>query len=631
MGLPGEPNSLVLAGASDGYSAKKFMYSGRVEQGGSKLERLAEASGRFLLKHWKRVLAIRNRLRVSEDTFHLILAGIVGLIGGITNRVFLGLANFLMNLFLGRSGDLGEIAHVIPIWQRVLIPAAGALGAGLTLFYGLKLVRNQGATNIIEVVVTGDGRLAARNALVKGASSLMSIATGASIGREGAITQITATIASKVGQFAGWQPYRLRMLVACGAASGIAAAYNAPISGAVFAAYIVLGNFSMNYFLPLIFASVVATMLSRTFFGLSPWYEVGAHDFTSLSQLPWFLVLGVLCGTASASFLKFLRYSEDAFTRLKWPIYYRMALGGLLVGCIAIAYPDVWGNGYGAIHTILTDEPELVFVVGLFLAKLLATSITVGSGAIGGVLTPTLLIGAAMGAGFSTILKMAGWSHLPSGVFSLVAMGSVLAATTHAPLLAIILVFEISLNYSLMPPLMISCALATLVGRRLHRESIYTEPLRIKSLVAQRENQTPGSATERVVGEMMRSPVQPVRDNATLQEIAQRFLTSTYNFLPVVDANKKLVGIMALHDLKEHLNAGEELRGIIAMDLMRPPPQCLTPDQRLIDVLPLLLASDLRNVPVVDNCVDYRLVGSVQRAEAIAHLSEALALRQQRD
>jgi CIC family chloride channel protein len=206
-------------------------------------------------------------------------------------------------------------------------------------------------------------------------------------------------------------------------------------------------------------------------------------------------------------------------------------------------------------------------------------------------------------------------------------MGSVLAATTHSPLLAMIMVFELSLNYSIMPPLMLACAVSTLVARSFHTESIYTEPLRRKGVELERESQHIGAATEMTVADLMREPISPLRENTRFQEIAERFLTCSNNYLPVVDARQRLIGMVALHDMKEYLNAGEELSGVIAFDLMRPPPQCLTPAQKLPSVLPALLASEVRNVPVVNNQTEFRLIGAIARAEALGLLSEAITAR----
>jgi len=709
----------------------------------------------FFRRRWQGALRIREKIRFSEEAFHLVLAGGVGLIGGSVNLFFYYAIESVKQVVLRHPGDPVEVAEMIGYLDRVAIPTLGGLAAGLILHWGLRLVGPQGSTNLLEVVVAGDGRLPLRSAIVKFVSSLMSIGTGASIGREGGIVQLSATFASKWGQIAKWHPYRLRLLVGCGAASGISAAYNAPISGAVFAALIVLANLSISLLPPLVFASVVATMVSRSFFGIRPWYTVPAFEFTSVTQLPWFLYLGLLTGAMGAAFLKLLNVAEGLFLKLKAPIYLRLALGGLVVGTVALQFPQVWGNGYVITNRILHGEygspifsvndlsdtegfanrlkrpasadgvsqylskqlspetdkllskfaggmnsqlqqalvgdlnriirsdsiynserfaavklsPEtvhllgqqpqgpdlirlnrillgdayprelsktpkhsrvaagLLFLTGLLLAKLIATLATVGSGAVGGVFTPTLFLGAGLGATFGLALQELGSAEgLPIAAFAVVGMGSMLAATTRSPLLAMIMVFEISLDYSLMPPLMLACVVSILVSRRFHPESIYTEPLRLKGLTVSQETIEPGTATERTVGDLMLAPVPPVRETTTLGEIAERFLTSANNFLPVVDARGQLVGMVALQDLKEYLGSGDEVLGVIAYDIMRPPPSCVTPNQRLLDILPVVLASEQRNIPVVNTLIENRLVGALGRAEVLSIFSEAIAV-----
>src|SRR5579884_812214 len=456
----------------------------------------------FGRRHWQRALKIREKLRFSEEAFHLLLAGGVGVIGGLVNLVYHNCIELSQWLFTRQLGEPVKIAEKLPLWERAVIPTAGGLCAGFVLYLGLRLVGKQGSTNILEVVATSDGRLPFRSGIVKAVSSLVSIGSGASIGREGGITQLSATFASKWGQLARWHPYRLRLLAACGAASGISAAYNAPITGAVFAALIVLGNFSMNLFGPLVFSSVVAAMVSRSFFGLQPLYVALSFDFSSLTELPWFLVLGILTGTMGSLFLKLLQESQRIFKDVPGTIYVRMLIGGAIGGIIAVGFPEVWGNGYGTTNDILHRQflqykEPLLFLVGLFFAKLFATAASVGSGAVGGVITPTLFLGASLGSIEWAGLQYIGQgSELPPGAFALVGMGSMLAATTRSPLLAMIMVMEISLNYSIMPPLMLACVISTLVARRLHPESIYTEPLRKKGLMVDREILRPGSATE---------------------------------------------------------------------------------------------------------------------------------------
>jgi len=577
----------------------------------------------FSRRHWQRALQVRERLLLSHEAVHLLMASAVGLIGGIINVLFYLAIEGVQRLFLGHPGQtIVEVATLLsPPW-RLLTPILGGLAAGAVLHWGLRFVGQQRSTNLLEVVVAGDGRLPFRSGIVRAVSSLISIGTGASIGREGGITQLSATTASKWGQLAHWQPYRLRLLVACGAAAGIAGAYNAPITGAIFAAHIVLGNFSMNLFAPLLCASVVSSMLSRSFFGIHPWYEVPNFDFTSITQLPWFVILGFFAGALGAGFLKLLQFSKELFQGIPM-IYLRMAVGGFLLGAITLYYPQVWGNGHEVTSEIIRHPISFHILLGIFLAKLIATVITVGSGAVGGVITPTLFLGAGLGGLLGMALQHAGWSSVPTAIFALAGMGSVFAATTRSPLLAIVMVLEISQNYSLMPALMVGTAISTLVSRNLHANSVYTEPLKLRS--EEMESGRIGSATEQTIGDLMREPVTPLLETTTLPEIAERFLSSPNNYLPVVDGQYRLLGLVALQDLKEHLGTASELTAVIAADIMRPRPPCLLPGQKLLDALPVLLASEQRNVPVVNSRQENRLIGSMLRAEALAALSEMIA------
>lgn len=599
----------------------------RAHHAGGKAIRSVRAYFRL---HWKGALLLRDRLRLNEDALHLLLAGLVGLIGGATNLAYHACNQFIKWIAFGSTGDFLEIAQQLGVdgerWKLVLVPTLGGLAAGLVIYVGLRLIGNPGLSNLLEVIVAGDGRLPVRSALVSAASSLVSISTGASIGREGLIMQVAAALSSKMGRLLNWPPYRLRLLVACGAAAGLSAGCNAPVAGAVFAAQIVLGNFSMNLFAPLVFSSVVATVVARTPLTPHAWVRVPDFDFTSLVQLPWFLPLGVAAGFVGAVLLQILRRSDQFTRNLPMPMYVRIMAAGAAVGAMALVFPHVLGNGHEAANEVLSRELSLQFLFWLFVAKLVATIITVGAGTVGGIFTPTLFLGAALGSLFASCLHRLGWGvELPQGAFALVGMGGLLAATTHSPLLAMIMIFELSLNYSVMPPVMIACVVATLVSRSFCPESVYTEPLRRKGLELARENARLGAATEKTVGDLMHPRVTPLKENATFPEISERFLTSPNNFLPVVDANDRLIGVVALHDLKNFLNTEFELNGVIAADVMREPPACLTPNQHLADVLPMLLASELRNVPVVNTLTEYKLIGTVLRAEALGTLSQAIS------
>lgn len=580
----------------------------------------------FLHRHWRRALKVREKLRPSEEAFNLLLAGIVGIVGGVINVAYYVLQEFLKWAMLQQPGDLGEIAEGLAPWARIVIPTIGGIVAGFILHLGLRLAGRQGASNLLEVVVAGNGRLPMRSALVKGMSSLVSITTGASVGREGLVTQLSAAIASKWGQLQKWQPYRLRLLVACGAGAGISAAYNAPLAGAVFAAQIVLGNFSMALFAPVVFASVVATVVCRGYLGVVKWYDVPDFDFTQLSQLPWFLLLGVACGIFGSLFLKLLRAAERGFQRLPVTLPVKLGLAGLIVGLLAVWVPQVWGNGYAATTELLKGDHVLQVVLALALAKLIATTVCIGAGTVGGVMTPTLLLGAAAGSALGGGVHALGWSaELPTGAFALVGMGAMLAATTHSVLLSMLMVFELSLNYSLMPPLMLACALAAILSRQFHADSIYTAAVQEKSILLERDSEAIGAATKTTVADLMLEPVPPVAESTRFADLADRFIASANNFLPVTDPNRRLVGLVALQDLKEHLQMGAELNAVIAADVMRPVGIFLTPQQTIMSVLPKLLESELRNIPVVNNASERRLIGRIVRADALGLLSEAIA------
>ncbi|MCH2591978.1 MAG: chloride channel protein [Pedosphaera sp.] len=491
-----------------------------------------------------------------------------------------------------------------------------------------------------------------RSTLVSAWSSLLSIGTGASIGREGAITHLTASFASKWGQFHQWQPYRLRLMVACGAAAGLAAAYNAPIAGALFAALVLVGNFSMNLFAPLVMASVMATMVSRFWFGIEPWYElpesIDYGQAARLSQMGWFLVLGIISGAGGAFFLKSIQNAQSATGKYAWPIWAKLGLAGLAVGLIALVFPGVWGNGYEITNKILhADSSEtgfteliqgsvlselqawqipLVVLAGLLVAKFVATVCTVGAGTVGGVFTPTLFLGAGLGAAFGQALGLFDFADkTPTVAFALVGMGSVLAATTRSPLLAMILIFEISLKYELMPPLMIGCVVATLVSQKLHKASVYSAPLHRRGLMVDQESRRMGSATDRCIGDVMVGPTSPIKETSSLPEISEIFLHSPRNYLPVLSIDKRLVGVISLQDLKAHLNAGDELRAVIALDLMRPPETFMTPNRRLMEALPEIMGSEMEMIPVVNSNREMRLVGSVSRSETLGLMSEVIA------
>tara|TARA_B100001094_G_scaffold183928_1_gene178195 strand:+ start:221 stop:2038 length:1818 start_codon:yes stop_codon:yes gene_type:complete len=599
-----------------------------------------------------------HKIMANEEALHLLLAVIIGVIGGLVNMFFLNFVSLIQWLIFQNTGDSAFLAQEAKPFLRVLAPILGGILAGLILLLHSHLSGKKKPTNVLEVVALGDGRIGMRSTLISAWSSLISIGSGASIGREGAITQLTAAFASKWGQTHEWQPYRLRLMVACGAAAGLAAAYNAPIAGALFAALVLVGNFSMNLFAPLVMSSVVATMVSRFWFGIDPWYilpeSMNFDQATNFTSMLWFLILGVISGASGAFFLKSIQKMETISSKSPWPLWSKLGLAGLVVGIVALIFPGVWGNGYGITNEILQaniDKKDfsgllngsilsdiniwkipILLLAGLLIAKFITTVVAVGAGTVGGVFTPTLFLGAGLGAAFGQSLN---YSNLAEGVpiaaFALVGMGSVLAATTRSPLFAIILIFEISLKYELMPPLMIGCVVATLVSRGLHKPSVYTAPLYQRGLEFDQEDRQMGSATDRCVGDVMVGPTSPIKETDHLPQISEIFLKSPRNYLPVLSKDRRLVGIISLQDVKAHLNGGDELRAIIALDLMRPIERVLTPNTHLMDALPTIMSSEVEMIPVVNTEREMRLVGSLSRSKTLGSLSESIDERSQRN
>jgi CIC family chloride channel protein len=276
---------------------------------------------------------------------------------------------------------------------------------------------------------------------------------------------------------------------------------------------------------------------------------------------------------------------------------------------------------------MLHGEYPLRFLALLLVGKLVATSVTVGAGAVGGVFTPTLFLGAALGGLLGEGLHSYGLAlELSSTAFALVGMGCTLAATTHSLLLAVIMVFEISLNHTLFPPLLVACTVAALLASKLRPDDIYRGTLRRRGFRPAQEPNRIGATTEKTIGDLLHEPIRPLALHTPFREIVDRFLASSTNHFPVVDAAGTLKGWVALQDLKQHLGAAADLDTVIAYDVMRPPPPCLTPDQRVLDALPVLLTSELRNVPVVSTRKEMKLVGSVNRAETLGLMAEAIDL-----
>ncbi|SDX24874.1 ClcB-like voltage-gated chloride channel protein [Thiocapsa roseopersicina] len=401
------------------------------------------------------------------DLVFLLLAALAGLLGALVTVVFREGIHGLEWLLVGHSGSLVVMALGLPPWQRLLLPAVGGLVAGLILEQIGGRLRGRTTTDYMEAVAVGDGWISVRQSLVKSASSLVTVASGGSIGREGAMVQLSAMVASTIGRVARFPRDRLRLLVAAGAAAGLAAAYNAPIAATLFVAEIVLGSIAIQHIGPLIVAAVIASVTVHDIMGYAPVYEIPAFSLVSDWELGLYVLLGIVAGHMAPIFLGLLGHSHRAFARLPMPLSARMALGGLIVGAISMYEPAVWGNGYSVVNTVLHEPWVWQALLTVMVLKMIATAATHGSGAVGGAFTPTLFVGALLGVLFGTAVH----AVLPVGTgppsaYAVVGMGAMLAATTHAPLMSIMMVFEMTMDYEIVLPLMLAVVTAHYTVRR---------------------------------------------------------------------------------------------------------------------------------------------------------------------
>jgi FimV-like protein len=397
----------------------------------------------------------------------LPLAAVAGMLGAFVTVLFREGIHALEWLLGGRSDSLVELSISLPRWERFLLPAAGGLVAGLVLQGIGGWLRGIKTTDYIEAIAVGDGRIGIRQSLVKAVSSLCTVASGGSIGREGAMVQLSAMVASTLGRICSFERDPRRLLVAAGAAAGLASAYNAPIAATIFVAEIVLGSIAIDFIGPLIVAAVIANITVHDILGYAPVYRIPEFQLVSDWELGLYFVLGLLAGHVAPAFLSLLQRAHGFFRGLPMPLFGRLGLGGLIVGAISVYEPQVWGNGYSVVNSVLVNPWVWQSLLTVLVLKMLATAATHGSGAVGGAFTPTLFVGALLGALFGTLVQMVlPVGTAPPNAYAVVGMGAMLAGTTHAPLMSILMVFEMTMDYQIVLPLMLAVIVAHNTSRR---------------------------------------------------------------------------------------------------------------------------------------------------------------------
>lgn len=569
------------------------------------------------------------RLRASEiirsTELHALLfwAGVIGFVGGMASVAFRQAIRMAQWTMTQHAGSFVAIAASLPPWERLLVPAIGGLAAGLVLQFGLKLTRHIPHSDYMEAIVLGDGVVRGRPTLVKCSSSLLSIASGGSIGREGPMVQLASMLASLIGRFLRASVPRRRLLTACGAAAGIASAYNAPIAGALFVAEIVLGSIAMESFGPLVFASVVATATVQTFYSAQPIFQVPTFRLMSGCELFLFLGLGIVAGCFAPVMLRLLDITKSTFAKWRVPTWLKLTAGGLVVGVISVYTPAVWGNGYSVVSSILQTHWLWQTLVLVLLCKLLATAACFGSGAVGGLFTPTLFVGAALGCLVGKpIHALFPAATAGANAYALVGMGAFLAATTHAPLMAILMLFEMTLDYAIALPLMIACVTAYYTARTFSKRSVYSA-----ALESDRQQQRRFSLTETPVRELLKPDPPVVRPNASFADICQAFHNSQHNKLCVVDDARRYLGVIPLQAIRSHLNDPDLATLVIAQDLLDESFPVITADSSMSDALDLFSRHMCERLPVVDDPQHRALLGTLSKTDMLLALAESSRAR----
>jgi CIC family chloride channel protein len=571
--------------------------------------------GLLRLKFW-----LAEHLRLSERHVTLIWAALIGLLGALASEGFRKSSEVLQHFATGTNSGIISSFERLSWWQRLAVPTAGGLLAGLTLWFGNRLfasVRQKTTTDYMEAIVVGSGIISVRASIVKSVSALFSISTGTSIGREGPLVQLSSLVASLVGRIRRFPIPQRRHLVACGAAAGIASAYKAPIAASLFVAEIILGTVVVESLGPLILASVVAAFVSQFLSGGEPLYKSPGFNLHTRWEIIPLSCVGIVLGFLAPAYLRFLRLAERLFSKIDIPVPFKLALGGAIVGSLAILNPEVCGNGQGLLRSLFHQNWVWDGILAIILLKLVATASAFGSGVVGGVFTPTLFIGAAIGVLYGQmVLLVAPGLRADPAMYGFVGMGSFIAATTGAPLMAILMAFELTLDYSITPYLMVNCVVAYYCSGIFEKRFMYGESLERKGAAFFNQQLAQVNLQDLVRFDPITLP-----KNATFAQIAETFVQHRYQHIYIVDHENRLLGAISLHDVKSFLDRPELESVVIAADIMDEDFPRVSTGQGMNEALHQFSAARSERLPVVDSLHSKRLIGSISKTDIILHLA----------
>ncbi len=553
---------------------------------------------------------IFDRFAPDETTVMIISAAVIGVIGGFGAILFRWMVQFFQGMAIGRGEDVVALLATVPWWKRVLLPVIGAIVVGPMVHWFAREAKGHGVPEVINAVVFKNGLIRPIVAAVKIVASAVTIALGGSVGREGPIIQIGAAMASTFGQWLRFSPQRMRTLVGCGAAAGIAATFNAPIAGAFFALEIILRDFAIVTFSPIIVASVLATAISRHFLGVNPAFPVPGFSIAAWTDFPAYAVMGAIVGLGSVLYVKSLYATEGFFDRLRFPEPLKPLLGAVPLGLLLIWFPQVYGIGYATNVEALGGQMGWQLMLLLFFVKLAAVDLTLGSGFSGGIFAPALFLGAMLGGAFGALLQP--WLGVSVGAFTMVGMAAMVAAATRGPITAILILFEMTGEYSIILPLMLACIIGTLVSQGLMTDSIFTMKFALQGrrLNFGRESAILKSYHAQDVMEV-NPPTLP--EHYDFDKILKLFLGNRESHYFVVDAGGKLAGQVSIHDIKGLLHEDSLGKVVIAADICEPVEHVCYRHDDLEDCLLIFGDTDEQDLPVLESPRDPRMVGILPR------------------
>ncbi|WP_374690120.1 chloride channel protein [Frankia sp. AvcI1] len=493
------------------------------------------------------------------------LAGLAVVIGagvGLGAVAFRWLIKIFTEVFCGRAdcsvGGRLPNPHVpgLGYWFLLLVPVLGGCVYGPLIHRFAREARGHGVPEVMYAVAERDGRIAPRVSAVKSLASALCIGTGGSVGREGPIVQIGAALGSTLGQLVRVAHHRLPILVACGAAGGIAATFNAPIAGVLFALEVILRSFTAEAFGVVVLSSVTASIIGRAAFGTAPFLTLPAFELRHGGEYLLFLLLGALAGLVGVLFTRLLYLIEDFCDwAWRWPEWLRPAVGGLLLGAVLLALPQMYGVGYPVLERTVHGGYALWFLLILIGGKIIATSLTIGIGGSGGVFAPSLFIGAATGAAFGTLAHdVAPGLVAPVGAYALVGMGAVFAGAARAPITAVLILFELTGEYTIILPLMTAVVIATLISRLLGHDTVYTLKLTRRGIDLTASHET--RRLRAIPATRAMHPAPPaISASTSLTQAAEALARSPHAALPLTDDQDCYQGVVTAHAVATALDS----------------------------------------------------------------------------